>query len=84
MTRKAPSGSGAESWTGGYFDPGLPWGTWQVCADSGGKRNFATVVNKRPTGSSTYVVIDVGAASAQTATCGGSAWPAPVLPGWGA
>ena len=24
---KAPSGSGAESWTGGYFDPGLPCGT---------------------------------------------------------
>jgi Tfp pilus assembly protein PilV len=84
VTRKAPSGSGAESWSGGHFDPGVPWGTWQVCADSGGKRNFVTVVNKRPAGSSTYVVLDLGSASAQNATCGAGSWPAPVLPGWGA
>jgi hypothetical protein len=81
VTRKAP-GTNGETWAAGYFDPGLPWGTWQVCADSGGRRNFITVQNVNPDGVSTPpLTLDLAATGSQLGTCGGAAWPAPVLPG---
>jgi hypothetical protein len=74
VTKQVPAGT---TWNARYFDPGLPWGVWQVCADYGGRRNFATVINKQPNGTSNYVVIDVhsSASGSQAATCGGSGWP---------
>jgi hypothetical protein len=85
VTKRAPG----QNWSTGSFDPGLPWGTWQVCADSGGRRNFATVVNKRPEGTANYATIDIAQANptdpAQNSRCTDVAsWPAPALPGWGA
>ncbi len=81
VTKRAP-GTAGQTWNDGYFDPGLPWGTWQVCADSGGRRNFATIVNKQPNGTASYAIIDLQGAGSTSNTCnGGTAWPAPVLPG---
>ena len=82
VTRKAPGTTG-QTWANRYFDPGLPWGTWQVCADNGltgtsARRAFLTVVNGDRDGTANYAVLDLSA-SPQTATCGptSSAWPAP-------
>jgi Tfp pilus assembly protein PilV len=82
VTKKAP-GTAGQTWGSRYFDPGLPWGTWQVCADNGltgtsARRAFLTVVNGDRDGTTNYAVLDLSA-SPQVATCGptSTAWPAP-------
>jgi Tfp pilus assembly protein PilV len=82
VTRKAPGTTG-QTWNSRYFDPGLPWGTWQVCADNGltgisARRSFITIVNGDRDGTQNYAVLDLSTSS-QSATCGATsaAWPAP-------
>ena len=74
---KAPATS---PWTSGYFDPGMPWGVWQVCAETtvGGTtwRNFVTVTNQDPNGSSAYTQLNVLGTGAQRAKCSAGSWPA--------
>lgn len=72
------------------FDPGLPFGTWQICADArlkeGGifknRRNFGTVKNTSPDGDPTPDELDLNWSAAGTlqknSKCSdASGWPAP-------
>ncbi len=71
---------------GGTFDPGLPWGRWQICADNGSRRQFVTINNNAWNGTdlkastawpTNYTVLDVSATGYQAKTCAAGAWPAP-------
>jgi Tfp pilus assembly protein PilV len=74
VTRRAPG----QIWTTGYFDPGLPWGTWQVCADDGVRRGFATVTNDKPNGlRNPAKTINLLGSGSQLGTCATQPWPTP-------
>jgi type II secretory pathway pseudopilin PulG len=73
LTKTLPAGA---TWNAGFFDPGMPWGTWQVCADNGTRRNFVTVLNNKPDGTTGVAPLDVSGTGSQLGTCAGSTWPA--------
>lgn len=73
VTKKAGAG-------GTEFDPGLPFGTWQICADDNNgtatKRAFTVIDNTAPNSSSTYEQLDLAAGT--TGKCSTrSTWPKP-------
>ena len=69
------------TWNTRYFDPGLPWGTWQVCADDGSRRSFVTVNNKNRAGTANSIVLDLKSSTSASGTCTGiSSWPTPTTP----
>jgi hypothetical protein len=74
VTRKAPAITGND-WGQGHFDPGLPWGKWQVCADDGLRRNFLVIDNTKPDGSATYQVLDLNGTGSEAKVCTASGWP---------
>jgi Tfp pilus assembly protein PilV len=92
VTKKEPGTTGTDAalglapgsprtWSTRYFDPGLPWGTWQICADDGSRRSFVTVNNKNRAGTANYIVLDLKSATSATGTCSGiNSWPAPTTP----
>jgi Tfp pilus assembly protein PilV len=92
VTKKEPGTTGTDAalglapgtprtWNTGYFDPGLPWGTWQICADNGSRRSFVTVNNKNRDGTKNYIVLDLQSSASGSGTCTGiSSWPAPTTP----
>lgn len=69
------------------FDPGLPFGKWQICADDGSRRAFKTVDNTVPDGLrsgdgtwdyGTTLAIPTSGSSGSSYTCANrSGWPAP-------
>ena len=80
VTKKAPGTTGA-TWNSRFFDPGLPWGTWQICADNGTKRSFVTVNNKNRDGTTNYIVLDLSSSASSSGTCSSiSTWPAAGTP----
>ncbi len=75
---------------GAEFDPSLPFGTWQICADdnngSSSRRNFIKVTNSDPDGGTAVQYINLGnlvgqsgplAAGEANKRCSDGGWPAP-------
>jgi Tfp pilus assembly protein PilV len=59
------------------FDAGVPFGTYWVCADAGGRRGFARVDATKadgPTG--TFTTLDLNGSGSQSGSCATTPWPA--------
>ena len=55
---------------GFLFDPGIPYGTWDLCADDGSRRNTARVNNTAINGTGTLTTINLSGSSGWTSgTC---------------